>query len=162
VFDLFLESGSDKKVAALLHISAHTVRNHLGMIEQKMGMRWRCVLLLHWWKLRAGHCRVPPVPFEDVATRRNSSFTENEMVVLLLFLDLGSDQEVAARLRRSLSTVRTHLRSIQIKMDVDGREELLLYFWKLRAEPNRPVLLGGTKWYPRALEPPSPPGRGPG
>src|SRR5260221_14687619 len=68
---LFLELGNDKQVAVLLHITAHTVRNHLEMIEQKMGLRGRCALLLHSWKRRSKPCRVPPVSFEGVARRRN-------------------------------------------------------------------------------------------
>lgn len=89
VFLWFLELGSVKKVAVVLHTRPHTVHNQLRIVELKYGQTCRIELLLVWWKKRAEHCRVLPVPFCEVARRRNPSLTDRELEVLLQFLELG-------------------------------------------------------------------------
>lgn len=53
--------------------------------------------------------------------------TKREWEVLRLFVKHPNDQEIARKLAISPSTVRTHLVSIERKLGVDSRNEILIY-----------------------------------
>ena len=69
------------------------------------------------------------------APRRNASppddpLTERELDVVRLVARGRTNQEVAAELFVSLSTVKTHLGSIQTKLRVRNRVEIAAWAWE--------------------------------
>ena len=60
------------------------------------------------------------------------------MEIFLLLMEVGNDKQIARRLNLAEHTVRNHIASILAKLEMPGRIEMLIHFWKLRAESNRP------------------------
>jgi DNA-binding CsgD family transcriptional regulator len=95
------------------------------------GSTW--ILVTGWAERHKGHrviflkCAMA-WPFRDVATSglaRDFGLTRSECAVLDEFARLRKPIEIAARLGISVSTVRSHLKQIHIKMSVNSGVQLL-------------------------------------
>lgn len=63
------------------------------------------------------------------------ALTARETEVLCLLAAGRADKEIAAGLGIGFSTVRTHLQSIYVKLDVPGRLEAVLWALQQAARP---------------------------
>ena len=52
VFELLVNNNSPKDIAAILHISEKTVRNHISNVIQKLGVKGRSAAVIELLKLK--------------------------------------------------------------------------------------------------------------
>ncbi|MFJ8463617.1 response regulator [Streptomyces swartbergensis] len=77
----------------------------------------------------------PPAPSAPV----QEPLTERELDVVRLVALGRTNAEIAAELYVSLSTVKTHLSSVQLKLAARNRVEIAAWAWQKRARPGRNV-----------------------
>jgi DNA-binding NarL/FixJ family response regulator len=80
--------------------------------------------------------RVGPAGFAGPAGPRRVSLSDREAEVIRAVARGGTNSEIAAELFISLSTVKSHLASIQNKLGARNRVEIAAWAW---SQPTRPV-----------------------
>ena len=74
----------------------------------------------------------------------NTDLTEREMDVLRLVAQGASNQQIAEQLSVSVNTIKTHMRSILGKLQLDNRTQIATYAVHSGLMPNVPVDKAGT------------------
>jgi DNA-binding NarL/FixJ family response regulator len=101
-----------REIAAELGLSPNTVKTHIRAIYRKLGVCTRATAVSRYPSLRIRPARHPGLP---------EPLTEREIEVLGLLRGSLPLREIAAELRLSPNTIKTHIRAIYRKLGVSSR-----------------------------------------